>query len=238
MANYPTSDPSFSAKSAGNTIQAAHVNALQDEVVAIGSALRSGLSHALIVSTGGLTVSTGSVNVGGPSSVATLQVNGTSTFVGNVLVTGTLTVGGNQFGGVPDAARVIANSTQSFGSGAFTPITVLRTQIILTNSSMHSTASNPGRITPQSTGLYQVRGQIRFNQNSSGARVVQVVDSSGGVIGDARAAAVVTTDTVLQASGLKRFDALGGYVELQAYQDSGSTMSVLATETWLEMVKL
>jgi hypothetical protein len=42
MANYPTSVPSFSAKSAGQTIQHGHVNDLQDEVVAIGSGLLQG----------------------------------------------------------------------------------------------------------------------------------------------------------------------------------------------------
>ena len=48
-ANYPTADPSFTNKSAGQQIQSAHVNALQDEVVAIGSALRSTLQHNVTV---------------------------------------------------------------------------------------------------------------------------------------------------------------------------------------------
>jgi hypothetical protein len=48
-ANYPTADPSFSAKSPGQQIQSAHVNALQDEVVAIGAALRGTLQHNVTI---------------------------------------------------------------------------------------------------------------------------------------------------------------------------------------------
>src|SRR4051812_33215895 len=36
MANFPTSAPSFTNKSAGQTIQSAHMNAVQDELIAIG----------------------------------------------------------------------------------------------------------------------------------------------------------------------------------------------------------
>lgn len=39
MANYPTSVPSFTTKSAGQTIAAAHLNSAQDEIVAIGTDL-------------------------------------------------------------------------------------------------------------------------------------------------------------------------------------------------------
>lgn len=52
MANYPTSDPSFTTKNAGQTIEPSHVNGLQDEVVAIGSALRGTLQHALTLASG------------------------------------------------------------------------------------------------------------------------------------------------------------------------------------------
>jgi len=42
MANFPTSAPSFSAKSNGQTIDASHINSLQDEVVAIGGGYVNG----------------------------------------------------------------------------------------------------------------------------------------------------------------------------------------------------
>ena len=87
MANYPTSDPSFAAKNTGDTVQASHVNALQDEVVAIGAALRGTLQHAVTVGTGGLTVSTGNTVLGQNLSVA-----GTSTFAGIPVMSTGLTV--------------------------------------------------------------------------------------------------------------------------------------------------
>ncbi len=48
-ASYPTSVKSFTTKvdGAGNTIAAAHINALQDEVVAVEDALENGFTHAL-----------------------------------------------------------------------------------------------------------------------------------------------------------------------------------------------
>lgn len=42
MANYPTSVPSFTTKSAAQTIASAHMNSVQDEVVAIGTGLLQG----------------------------------------------------------------------------------------------------------------------------------------------------------------------------------------------------
>src|SRR5687767_2599647 len=95
MASYPTGVFSPAAKSGGQTIQAAHVNDLDGEVVAVESALLNGIAHAVVISTGGLTLSTGSFNAAGPSSLATLQVNGTSTFAGKVTLSSGAQVVGN-----------------------------------------------------------------------------------------------------------------------------------------------
>lgn len=46
MASYPSSAVSFSARAAGQTIASAHINALQDEVTAIETALLNGVQHA------------------------------------------------------------------------------------------------------------------------------------------------------------------------------------------------
>lgn len=44
MANYPTSIPSFPARTAGQTIGSAHMNGVQDEIVAIGTVLVNSLN--------------------------------------------------------------------------------------------------------------------------------------------------------------------------------------------------
>lgn len=51
MANYPTSAPSFTTKNTGDIIQPAHVNDIQDEVVAIGTVLVNSLNVAANVIT-------------------------------------------------------------------------------------------------------------------------------------------------------------------------------------------
>lgn len=45
MANYPNSAPSFTNKSAGQTIASAHINSIQDEVTAIGAGLIQGTAQ-------------------------------------------------------------------------------------------------------------------------------------------------------------------------------------------------
>lgn len=47
-ASYPTSVKAFTSRNNGDTIQAAHINDLQDEVNAIETGLKSGLAHNLI----------------------------------------------------------------------------------------------------------------------------------------------------------------------------------------------
>jgi hypothetical protein len=52
MANYPGSAPSFSDKSPGQTIASAHMDAVQDEITAIGSALLAGITHPIVLTSG------------------------------------------------------------------------------------------------------------------------------------------------------------------------------------------
>jgi hypothetical protein len=52
-ASYPTSVKSFSVKLAGQTISAAHINDIQDEIVAIEGALLNGFAHTLKPSVAG-----------------------------------------------------------------------------------------------------------------------------------------------------------------------------------------
>lgn len=55
MANYPNSVPSFTTHNNGDTIGASHVNALGDEVTAIGSGLLNGITHTLLLTSGQIT---------------------------------------------------------------------------------------------------------------------------------------------------------------------------------------
>lgn len=87
MANYPSSAPSFSAKTPGQTIASAHINALQDEVVAIGGGLLNGTaplnssnSTLARLSAGNSTISNLTVtNCTVASLVASVGIQGTLT---------------------------------------------------------------------------------------------------------------------------------------------------------------
>ena len=201
MANYPGSNPSFTTKQDGvDYPQAAHINGVQDEIVAIGTALRGTLAHAINVGTGGLTVSsggltvaaggltvssggatisTGSVNIGGPSSVATLQVNGASTFTGNVTMAGSLTVGGlavvGGLGSMPNVRVSKTGSTYAISSG-WNGISWDVEDFDSTG--LHSTSASSSRINLTSSGLWLLGGQVAWNAESLssteylGARIV------------------------------------------------------------------
>lgn len=236
MPSYPTSVFSPTSKSAGQVIQAAHVNDLQDEIVAIETGLTQGTAP---LNSSNSTV--GKLNVTGVSTLggavtfgagvaSTVSFASSVTFLAGVTFTVAPNLGF-------EAARVVSESTQSIATGTFTALTRLTAQDFITNSSMHSTAANVARLVPQSTGIFRATVQVRFTQNSSGSRVVLIRDSSGASLADSRTAALATTDAIVQATGTKRFDVTGGYLEAFAYQDTGSTLSLLAADTWFEMVK-
>jgi len=114
MASYPGSVKSFTSRSAGDTIDASHVNELQDEVFAIEGGLLNGtaplnssnstlasLSVAGNSSLGGtLTVTgnsslTGNLDVTGESTLASLSATGNSTFAASLNIGANLTVSGH-----------------------------------------------------------------------------------------------------------------------------------------------
>lgn len=115
MASYPSSVVVFTDKETGDTIEASHINALQDEVVAIEEALLNGTSAIASsrITAASLQVSGGSTLQGGlqssnstlsalvvsggstlqalqssNSTVASLQVSGGSTLSSNVVIRG------------------------------------------------------------------------------------------------------------------------------------------------------
>ena len=165
---YPASVISFTTKNAGDTIQPAHVNDLQTDVTAIEDGLLNGLAHQVIISTGGLTVSTGSVNIGGPSSLATLQVNGASTFAGPVTFSSAVTFGGPHTfsSGLTVSTGVIRqnslpawnvfHSTHSTVASGSSIGALFDSQDFVRGDIGHSTGVNSSRITINTTGLYHL----------------------------------------------------------------------------------
>jgi len=141
MASYPGAVKVFTARNAGDVIQPSHVGDLQDEVNAIESGLLQG------------TAPLNSSN----STVVNLSVTGNSTIAGSLTVTGALSIANLTPSGTATAnaqprCRVFHGSTQTLSSAGETTLTWDSEDFDV--GGLHSTASNPTRITPGSTGMW------------------------------------------------------------------------------------
>lgn len=233
MASFPTSVFAPASRSNGQTIDAAHVNDVQDEIVAIEGGFRngtaplnsSGSTVATLSVTGGSTMS--SLTVSGPIVAQTLSVTIGSTFAARPIMP------------PPDAVKVYLSVAQEFGSSNISTL-VWTAQEFITNSSLHSLGTNPERLIPQSTGLYQFSGQIVFSVNTTGTREAVLRDSSGTAIVQAVGGSSASTVITCAFTGYKRFDQSGGHVVLTAGMTGASTLSAGAgvANTQLTMVKL
>lgn len=230
MASYPDAVKSFTTKNTGDNIAAAHVNDLQDEVNALEGGLLNGTArlnssnstHVNLSVTGGSTLGT---LVAGASTLTSLQT-GASTFTARPVAP------------PPHAAVVFLDSTVTLGSSATSTIAWLA-QAVLTNSTLHSTASNPAQLVPQSTGLYQFTAQLAFSSNSTGMRQVGIVDSSGTLLAAQRVGASSFTIN-LSVTGYKRYDQVGGHAVCVATMADQSTLSLSTGvgQSFFAMVKL
>lgn len=174
---------------------------------------------------------------GGASTVTSLSVSGGST-VTTLNVTSGSTFAVRPVTPAPHAVGVRVNANTNIANNTTQAISWLE-QVFVTNSSMHSTASNPSRITPQSTGLYMVACSVIFNQDMAGATggvSLVLEDSSGGIVG-AMSAKPKNEEVMINCAAVKYFDALGGWMRaVLLYRDS-STQSY-STDTTLSVHKL
>lgn len=230
MASYPTGVFSPSAKSNGQTIQAAHVGDLDAEVTAIENALLNGIPHNVAVNaalavTGPVTLST---NVqAGVSTLAALQVDGNSTFAGNVTITGTLTAG--SFAQArPSVCRLGHSTVQAIPTATWQGV-VFDTERE-DNASMHSTAANSSRMLLTSSGVWAIGVNIEFAQNSSGYRHLRVVvnDSTAVTLAEVTGLGNNGNESALQATTLYVATSTSDYVTVQVFQTVGANLNVLS----------
>ena len=227
MASFPTSAKAFASRSAGQTIGSQHVNDLQDEVNAIEDGY---LNATARLNSSGSTVT--SLSVTGGSTLTTLSLTGGSTFTLRPVVP------------PPDAALVYLQSTGAVASSALSTLSFL-SEAFLTNSSMHSTTTNPDRLTPQSTGIYQLAAQIQVGVPSAASQLfVEILDSSGTVItaqDSTPGTAVGGPGAKINCVGFKRFDLTGGYAVCRFVNNAGGSTHSLSSgviASWFSVVKL
>ena len=238
MPSFPGSVFSAADRSAGQVIASAHMNAVQDELNAITDGYINGTAR----------LNSSNLSVRGNSTLASTIVFGTIPYVlpssggstGQVLTcvsTSGSTMGLEWRANASaeairlqlDAALDIANNT--------TLAVPWTNQIYAINSSLHSTATNPSRITPQSTGLFRCDLTTLWRSNNASTQYNCVVeDSSGGII--ASFTQKIGNSVSVTAAGTKRYDVTGGYVRV-VLRAVGDTNSVTASnETYFEMVKV
>lgn len=213
MASFPTSPHTFTQFANGALSDAAQVTDIYGEVEAIEAGLLNG----------------------------TARLNSSNSTVANLSVTGGSTFASRPTMPPPDAARVYLESAKDLGSSNDSTMQYTA-QAILTNSSIHSTGTDPQRLTPQSTGLYLFEAQLAAAGVPSVAADVRIDirDSSLASIGIGYWQ-TSTTAPIINAHGIKRFDVLGGYGRvLITNVQAASTLSVSSGigANWFSMVKL
>lgn len=149
MAQFPTSVKSFTARSNGQTLDASHVQDLQDEVNAIEDGILNGTARL------------NSSN----STIVNLSVSGNSTLTGSVTFSSVITATAQP------RCSVYSSAAQQFAAGTLTAVTFESEQFDV--GGLHSTASNPERLTipTGSSGLYLVGTLLRFSTGANGDQV-------------------------------------------------------------------
>lgn len=201
--SYPTSVFNPAVRTNGQSIDASHVNDLQTEVTAIETALLGTITHSL--------------NVSGASTLASLQV-GASTFSVRPVEP------------PPHAARVKLDDVLNLTNNT-TQAVSWTGQVFAINSSIHSTGTNPERLTPQSTGVYAVIANAQFGDvfgASTGSARMRILDSSGTDIARVTEGGLGGFAPNLCLMGIKRFDSLGAtpWVRVEIVVRDASTHSV------------
>jgi hypothetical protein len=92
---------------------------------------------------------------------------------------------------------------------------------------MHSTSSNPGRLTCQVAGNYLIGGCVQFGMHATGRRYLAVRLNGSWTLQLVQVAAVSSAFGVVLSVETFYPLAAGDYVELMAYQDSGGSLNAI-----------
>lgn len=102
------------------------------------------------------------------------------------------------------------------------------------NDAMHSNTTNNSRITIKTAGKYAFGGQVQFATSSTGMRAVQVLLNGTTSLTRQQTSASSAGRTALYAGGIYQF-AVNDYIELQAYQNRGSSLDTDTSDLELDL---
>ena len=235
MPSFPGAVFSAGTRSAGQTIGSAHMNAVQDELNALTDGYLNGTAR---LNSSASTLA--SLDVNGNSTLASSVTFGSIPYVmpssggstGQVLTcisTSGSTMGLEWRDAVVSSAvyaRVNASTSLQVANDALTVVSFNNNRTI-TPASVHSTTTNPTRLTAPSSGMYVISGGVRWNSLSTGAsRAVLGIRLNGGTDIVTQTAGLAGTFTLTQNVTTLYNLAATDYVELTVEQNSGSTGSL------------
>lgn len=238
MASYPNAVKSFTTKNAGDTIQPAHINDLQDEIAALEDGLLNGTAPvnssritAPAAQISNATISSLTVSV---MSIANLQTTGSTTASLNVTtgstmaalnVTGGSTLASLNVSAACDAVRAFHAAAQSFASSGFLVLSFNQHAYQVGNSSLHSTGANSSRFFPQSSGLYMMTAQTHWTAGSSDLRVTQILLNSTTVLADFRSDVAPNSGVSHHPTAIHNCQ-VGDYIEVRAYHTDANAYTI------------
>lgn len=134
----------------------------------------------------------------------------------------------------PPRCRAYVSVAQSIPNAANTDVVLGGEEVDTDN--MHSTVTNPTRITATTAGWYRVVGQIDYAANATGARFALILKNNV-TMALSRQLAISGSDTIVQVTD-EVYLAVGDYITLNAYQASTAALNVAVTNTWLHATRV
>ena len=127
----------------------------------------------------------------------------------------------------PPRCAVYNSASQSLTSGTRTTLTFNSEHF--DTDTMHSTATNPSRITFTTGGCYLITAQVAIDANATGLRELVLRYNGASDLHSVKHAASASEGTILNLSVTREFGA-GTYVELMARQTSGVALNAAVLE--------
>ena len=222
MADFPGSIFAPTTKNANDTIQPSHINALQDEVVAIETGYRQATAP---LNSSGSTVTSLSV-VGGSTLAGTLTVGGATVLSSGLTVAGAATFNGDvTFNGSislpsPPRVKVTAGAGAVIGS-SLTWVGLSWNTEVYDSTGLHSTTTNSSRINLTSSGLWAFGASIAAGGNVFLDTEMRVMlnDASAlaGQIGNAATSQIFPTNVAGEHYAASTTDYITVQVQSQGY---------------------
>lgn len=133
-------------------------------------------------------------------------------------------------GNVP-TVRVTHSEAQTIGNSTTTPLSFDTTRF--DTNSIHDNVTNNSRLTFHTAGVYQLTGNLRWDNNTTGRRIIFIVvnDATSIVNSEIHGPPITGHVVVINITTLYSFD-IGDYAELKVHQTSGGDLDTVVTNNY------